>query len=99
MTSPSGVSTTTGRFVIASIVTIPTSGTLMIGMTMFVPSQPVLSTVNVPPPKSSTRSLFAAGPVGDLGDRPVDAGDREAVDVADDRHDQAVVDGDRDRRC
>ena len=26
------------RFVIASIVTIPTSGTLMIGITMFVPS-------------------------------------------------------------
>ena len=45
--------------VIASIVTMPTSGTLMMGMTRFVPSQPVLSTVNVPPPKSSTRSLPA----------------------------------------
>ena len=37
MTSPSGVATTTGRFVIASIVTIPTSGTFRIGMTRFVP--------------------------------------------------------------
>ena len=59
ITSPSGVVWTTGRLVIASIVTIPTSGTLRMGMTRFVPRYPVLSTVNVPPPKSSTRSLLA----------------------------------------
>ena len=35
--SPSGVLSTTGRLVIASIVTMPTSGTLMIGITRFVP--------------------------------------------------------------
>ena len=37
MTSPSSVETTTARLVIASIVTIPTSGTLMIGITRLVP--------------------------------------------------------------
>ena len=59
MWSPSSVVTTTGRLVIASIVTMPTSGTLRIGITRLVPRYPVLSTVNVPPPKSSSRSLFA----------------------------------------
>ena len=59
MTSPSGVSRTTGRLVIASIVRIATSGTLMIGIVRFDPNQPVLSMVNVLPPKSSRRSLPA----------------------------------------
>ena len=55
----------------------------MIGMTMFVPSQPVLSTVKVPPPKSSSLNLLGPGPVGDLGDGVVEAVDREGVGVAD----------------
>ena len=38
---------TTGRLVIASIVRIPTSGTLMIGIVRFEPNQPVLSIVKV----------------------------------------------------
>ena len=59
ITSPLGVSRTTARLVIASIVRIPTSGALMIGIVRFEPSQPVLSIVNVPPPKSSRRSLLA----------------------------------------
>ena len=59
MTSPCGVSTTTGRLTIASMVRMATSGTLMIGIVRLLPNQPVLSTVNVPPPKSSTRSFFA----------------------------------------
>ena len=50
MTSPSGVSRTTGRLVMASMVRIATSGTLMIGIVRFDPNQPVLSTVNVLPP-------------------------------------------------
>ena len=58
ITSPSAVSRTTARLVIASIVRIPTSGELMIGIVRFEPSQPVLSIVKLPPPKSSTRSLF-----------------------------------------
>ena len=37
ITSPSGPLTTTGRLVIASIVTMPTSGTLRIGITRLVP--------------------------------------------------------------
>ena len=38
------------RLVIASIVRIATSGTLMIGIVRFDPNQPVLSIVNVLPP-------------------------------------------------
>ncbi len=52
----------------------------------------MLSTVNVPPPKSSRRSLFALARAGHVGDRDVQAVDRELVRVADDRHDQPVVD-------
>ena len=37
ITSPSSPLTTTARLVIASIVTMPTSGTLRIGITRFVP--------------------------------------------------------------
>ena len=87
---------TTGRLVIASIVRMATSGTLMIGIVRLEPNQPVLSIVNVLPPKSSRRSLPARARAGDVGDRPVQAADRELVDVADDRHQQAVVDRDRD---
>ena len=50
MTSPSGVLRTTARFVIASMVRIATSGTLMIGIVRFEPNQPVLSMVKVLPP-------------------------------------------------
>ena len=50
ITSPSGVSRTTGRLVIASMVRIATSGTLMIGIVRFEPNQPVLSIVKVLPP-------------------------------------------------
>ena len=50
MTSPSGVSRTTGRLMIASMVRIATSGTLMIGIVRLDPNQPVLSMVNVVPP-------------------------------------------------
>jgi hypothetical protein len=50
MTSPSGVSRTTARLVMASIVRIATSGTLMIGIVRFEPNHPVLSIVNVLPP-------------------------------------------------
>ena len=50
ITSPSGVSRTTARLVIASIVRIATSGTLMIGIVRLEPNQPVLSIVNVLPP-------------------------------------------------
>ena len=71
------VSTTTGRLVMFSIVRIATSGTLMIGMVMFVPNQPVLSIVNVPPWMSSRLELVGAGARGDVGDRPVEAGDRQ----------------------
>ena len=56
----------------------------------------MLSIVKVPPPKSSTRSLFSAGPPGDLGDCLVEPVDRELVGVADHRHDQPVVDRNRD---
>ena len=41
---------TTGRLVIASMVRIATSGTLMIGIVRLEPNQPVLSMVNVLPP-------------------------------------------------
>ena len=37
MTSPAGPLTTTGRLVIASMVTMPTSGTLRMGITRLVP--------------------------------------------------------------
>ncbi len=50
MTSPSGVSWTTARLVIASMVRMATSGTLMIGIVRLEPNQPVLSMVNVLPP-------------------------------------------------
>ena len=40
--------------------------------------------------------LVRPGAVGDVGDRDVEAVDRERVGVADDRHDQALVDRDRD---
>ena len=59
ITSPSSVSTTTGRLVMFSIVRMATSGTLMIGIVMFEPNQPVLSSVKVPPWRSSRRSLLA----------------------------------------
>ena len=52
-TSPAGPSMTTGRFTIASMVTMATSGTLMMGIVRMLPVQPVLSTVNVPPVMSS----------------------------------------------
>ena len=40
--------------------------------------------------------LARPGARGDLGDRAVQAADRELVDVADDRHEEPVVDGDGD---
>ena len=82
--------------VMSSIVRIATSGTLMIGIVRLLPSQPVLSTVNVPPPNVVDPELVGAGPGRDVGDRAVEAGDRELVDVAHDRHDEPVVDRDRD---
>ena len=96
MTSPSGVSRTTARLVMASIVRMATSGTLMIGIVRFEPNQPVLSMVNVLAAVVVEPELARAGAGGDLGDGAVEPADRELVDVADDRHEQPVVDRDGD---
>jgi hypothetical protein len=59
MTSSPSTSTTRGRFTIASIDRMATSGALMIGIELTDPNQPVLFTVKVPPWSSSSRSLPA----------------------------------------
>ena len=67
----------------------------MIGIVRFEPSQPVLSIVNVPPPKSSSRSLPARARAATSAIARLRPAIDSRVDVADDRHDQAVVDRDR----
>ena len=86
---------TRGRFTMASIERIATSGALMIGMVETDPNQPVLFTVNVPPWISSSFSLLLRARAARSW-TVVHAADRELVRVVDDRHQQAVVDGDRD---
>ena len=96
ITSPAGVSTTTARFVIASIVRIATSGHVddrhrQVGAEPAGVVDRERAAAEVVEPE-----LAGPGPGGDIGDGLVEAVDRELVDVADDRHDEAVVDRDGD---
>ena len=69
ITSSPSMVITIGRFTIASIERMATSGALMIGMDETDPNQPVLLTVKVPPWISSSFSLLlrarAPGPGSD----------------------------------
>ena len=58
-TAIASFATTTGRFTIASIVTIAAWGWLMIGCDMIEPSAPVLLTVKVPPCRSPSANRLA----------------------------------------
>ena len=87
---------TTGFLTIASMVRMAISGTLMMGIVRMEPVQPVLSTVNVPPLISLDLELADAGARGEVVHGPVEAVDAQLVGARDDRHHQAVLDGDRD---
>ena len=57
---------------------------------------PPLVMVNVPSLQLLELELALARPSAEVGDRPLDLGDRELVAVAHHRHDQALVGADRD---
>ena len=71
MASPCS-SRTTGRLTIFSMVTMATSGTLMMGSVRIEPVQPVLSTVNVPPCEVLRAQPLAAGAGGQVVDGHVE---------------------------
>ena len=76
---------------------MPTCGALRIGNEIHVPDAPGLVIVNVPPARSSGPSLLGPGAARDIADRGRERAQAQAVGVADDRHDEAlVVEVDRD---
>ncbi len=91
-------SRTTGRFSIVPMPRIATCGWLMMGVPKRLPKTPGFVTVNVPPCTSSTLSFFAARAVGQVVHGPGEAEHVLLVGVVDDRHDEAPVEGHRDRR-
>ena len=88
--------TTIGRLVIASMLMMAAWPRLMIGIERTEPKAPVLSSVKVPPWTSSSWSLLLRVLLAELAHRLREAGDAEAVGVADDGHEQPAVGGDGD---
>ena len=96
MTSSPSMVVTTGRFTMASIDRMATSGALMIGMDETDPNQPVLLTVKVPPWISSSLSLLLRARAARSWIRWLTPLIESWSALCDDRHQQPVVDGDRD---
>ena len=72
------------------------SGGLMMAANAETPSMPMFETVNVPPSISVWRSFPAARALGEVAGLGGDGAQALSVGVAEHRHDQAVVERDRD---
>ena len=89
-------SRTTGRSIVADTARMVDSGGLMMAANAETSSMPMFETVNVPPSISGWRELPGPRALGEVAGLGGDAAQALRVGVAEHRHDQAVVERDRD---
>ena len=93
---PSASVRTTGSFSRAPMARMAASGWLMMGMPNSPPKIPELVRVKVDPADFVGRELFGAGAAGEVSDGAGEIGEAALFGLADGRHDQSPLEGDRD---